>query len=186
MDRLFAVCRWSRVLAGAAMLMLAAGAKADTFDYTITTSPPFSSTLTFSLSSSTAPSAFVAGQGLVYDNVDVTVNGGAPVASEVALGNPSGGAGIYNLAIGGSISFFGGGVESILTKLGDPNFAETGLQLYTGPESDPTLLAGTFHEGGGATVAVTDVPTATPEPGGVVLLGTGLLGALGMVRRRRA
>src|SRR5579875_2137938 len=126
MDGLFAVCHWNRVVAVAAMLLATAGARADTYDYTVTTAPPFSSTLTFSLSSGTAPSAFLTGQGLVYDGVGVSVNGNPAVLSDVALGNPGGGAGIYNLAIGSGISFMGGGVESIITILGHPSFAQDG------------------------------------------------------------
>ena len=66
--------------------------------------------------------------------------------------------------------------------------------LYTGPTSDPTLLTGSGGSGAylqgqsleeSGTVTVTDLTTAsTPEPSTIGLLATGILGGIGVLRRR--
>jgi PEP-CTERM motif len=73
----------------------------------------------------------------------------------------------------------------------DGLFSLTGPQLYTGPESDPTMSD--FHGNkalfdyitgdGGYTLSVKSVPT--PEPTSILLLGTGLL-SLFLKRRQKA
>jgi hypothetical protein len=61
-----------------------------------------------------------------------------------------------------------------------------GAQLYSGPVTSPTFLLGTFDQtsfldGGAITVTISQVP----EPVSLVLLGSGVLGGVGFLRRRR-
>jgi hypothetical protein len=61
----------------------------------------------------------------------------------------------------------------------------TFLYGTSNPASDPTCTgAGCFLEDGSGTVSYSPAAT-TPEPGTIALLGTGLSGFLGMLRRRR-
>ncbi len=86
------------------------------------------------------------------------------------------------------IDFFGesaGGGLDLTFGFGD-YFDKSGPQLYSGTETAPTFLLGTFaltdyYNGTEASLTISQV---TPEPGTLVLLGSGGLGALGVARRR--
>ena len=73
-----------------------------------------------------------------------------------------------------------------------------GPQAYSGPESSPTINAGVYLIGAksdfdstspaadlplSGDVTITDI-TTTPEPSSLILFGTGLMGALEMLRRK--
>lgn len=58
-----------------------------------------------------------------------------------------------------------------------------GPQLFTGSTSSPTFLTGTFPIGG-FTLTISPAASAVPEPSSLFLLGTGLLGACGLLRKR--
>jgi len=144
------------------LLLLATSAVADTIDYTVT--DPLG-TLTFSLDSNSSP---------------CFVDSGAFALCSVPTSD------------GTQDIYFYGNYDGFLSGLGFSlsGYEVTGPQLYTGSEFSPTLLTGTFQaflegsKNSPATIVATDVTTPVPEPGSMLLLGTGLVGALGAFRRR--
>lgn len=62
-----------------------------------------------------------------------------------------------------------------------------GPQLFTGSPSAPTFTLGTFALTNGsnnAPYSLTIAPAAVPEPSSLLLLGSGLMGVCGLVRRK--
>jgi hypothetical protein len=157
-------------LASALAVPVAAHA-ADIDDFTITDA---GTTLTFSLAASptVASGDFVVNNFFQIENVSVSINGGL-AQTDPLLGFSNGSP---------TLTFF--------DSLAGINLI--GPQVYSGLESAPTFIAGTYDvtdaaTGGDATLVIkseSTPPAATPEPSTFVLLGSGLLGAFGMVRRR--
>jgi hypothetical protein len=109
--------------------------------------------------------------------------------------------GINNLNIPNAlVTFFDDsqqGLFDISFQLGNDYAWEfLGPQIFAGATSNPTLLTGTFFANPDSALFVNDGPpesfgsgqvvaaAAVPEPGTLLLVGTGLLSALGALRRR--
>jgi hypothetical protein len=150
----------SAILLGAAAIPARADSGA-TLSYTLT--GPLSATWTMSQD----PTTFISEDGIAF-----------------AVAVP-------DLVVGGSatpdlVVFFSlgdmGGVNSVTDAIPDL----TGPQLYTGSETNPVMLTGTFNlinTDGGGTEVLTVKNQSMPEPGTLLLLSAGLLVVAGLKRK---
>lgn len=170
--------------AGVCLCALPLAARADQVTITGT------NTITFNVAASPTPSFYTPDGGFTLDNIAVTENG--VTSNEEVLFFEDG------IAIGStaSVSFdwifmninLTGAIASDLSDVPGSFFS---APLYSGGESTPTLLPGTYDlsdnlGNGDLSLTIAADVAATPEPSSLLLLGTGVLGAAGILKRRFA
>lgn len=156
-------------LAVAATLLAAGAAHASIFQYNLTGD----TTAQFQLDTTLPPDVSAEGAAFVIANVTGNFPG---------LTSPTAVVTFYNTAFGGGFEIDNADQSMILVSTNGP-------QLYTGSESDPNLLLGTFllteYQGtGNYVLAVTDVTSVVPEPATGAMLFGGLAILYAMRKRR--
>lgn len=164
-----------RTAAMAALMLTASVANAGLYGFTL--SGDYSAS--WQMDSNAVPLVGETGLGLFYMDVEGNFPGSAFNVADLTFfsGDLGGGLEIYD--------FYGGGITLLLSD---------GVQLYTGLESAPMFMLGTFDltefQGSGTyTLTVTDLdagpePSPVPEPATAAML-LGGLGMLYAVRKRR-
>jgi hypothetical protein len=152
----------------AMLFAVTASAYADTLNFTLSGE---GTTFSFSLPSNPVPDVFQAGDSFLIAQVPVTVDDQFGAISDVQFSN---------------VSQEGGLVILSVSPL--PSTSVIGPQIYSGPESSPQFSAGTFNlesisDNAPYTLVITN-ESPVPEPSTWILLGSGALGAAGVIRRR--
>lgn len=122
-----------------------------------------------------------------FDNVAVTVDGSSTNQGVVFSDN-----GFQHIAFGNA--WFVTPEDQVIANNTFAGFFEEEQEIFSGPVGNPTFIPGTAHgfdfepDREDELAGTLDIETVaqTPEPGSFVLLGSGLLGLAGVVRRKVA